>query len=88
MLCGSAGAQFSQPSRLLSLLGPIPAWGSGQLLLAASPRWFVLEVLPGFLACVPPVDLGPFLVGLVVPGLGFPLQLSQVWNPPRAQALV
>ena len=46
-----------------------------------------MEQLPGFLSREPPVDLGPLLVGLPVPGLGFPLQRLQIRNPSRAQTL-
>lgn len=47
----------------------------------------VTEQLPGLLSREPPVDLGPLLVGLPVPGLGFPLQCLQIRNSSRAQTL-
>ena len=86
----SWGAAFPTVFRtylFLLRLGFLSARRANWLLLAASRRWFVLEVLPRFLARVPPVDLRPFPVGLAVPSLGFPLQHSQGRNPPRAQAL-
>src|ERR1019366_5841549 len=45
------------------------------------------EQLPGLLSREPPVDPGPFPVGLSVPGLGFPLQRFQIRNPSLAQTL-
>ena len=58
----------------------------GRFLATAAGR-LVLEQLPGLLSREPPVDLGPLLVGLPVPGLGFPLQRCQIRDPPRAQTL-
>src|ERR1035437_2844006 len=58
----------------------------GRCLAPAAGR-LVLEHLPSLLSREPPVDLGPFLVGLPLPCLGFPLQRRQIRNPPRAQTL-
>ena len=55
-------------------------------LLSAAGR-LVPEQMPGLLSREPPVDLGPLVVGLPVPGLGFPLQRTQIRNSSRAQTL-
>ena len=66
---------------------PVGVSRRGGRLLATAAGRLVLEHLPGLLSREPPVDLGPFLIGLPVPGLGFPLQRCQIRNPPRAQTL-
>src|SRR5664279_1153270 len=53
----------------------------------AGPWFLVQELLSGLLAREPPVDLGPFPVGLAVPSFDFPLQRLQVRNPPASQTL-
>src|SRR5258706_2884458 len=54
---------------------------------AAGPGLLIAEQLSGLFARDPPVDLGPLLVGLAVPSFDFPLQLSQIRNPPASQTL-
>src|ERR1035437_9309524 len=66
---------------------PVTVSRCGGRLLATAAGRLVLEHVPGLLSREPPVDLGPFLIGLPVPGLGFPLQRCQIRNPPRAQTL-
>src|SRR5579863_4172035 len=54
---------------------------------AAGPWLLVAEQLSGLLPRKPPVDLGPFPVGLAVPSVDLPLQRLQIRNPPVPQTL-
>src|SRR5471032_1940760 len=63
---------------------PVRLFKRGGRCLAPAAGRFVLEHLPGLLSREPPVDLGPFLIGLPVPSPGFPLQRCQIRNPSRA----